>query len=161
MNIVQADLNAGELEAAPAATNPMSSRFYRLPILHRWALLVPSNRRLLATPDAPAVVLVGVVRGDPRFPDGAAIVTSCVLELDPQRGFARTRATRYRLGTPSPLFLRRLHELGYAVEAFARLAPEANRRGFAAERRGVASSLPAGAGSQAPQPGGCTSFDPV
>src|SRR5262245_51671057 len=81
-------------------------------IVDRWALLVPSGRRLLATPDAPVFVLTGAVHGDPRFPDGAAIVTSWVLEFDPARAFGRTRTTRYRLGTPSRVFLRWLRELG-------------------------------------------------
>ena len=111
------------LETTLAKAKSMPSRFDPLPSLHRWALLMPSDHRILAMPDAPAVVLAGTVHGDPRFPNGAAIVTSLVLELDPLRSFARTRTTRYRLGTPSRLFLRWLHDLGYAVDALARLAP--------------------------------------
>ncbi len=112
----------------------MSSRLDILPIVHRWALVVPSGRRLLATPDAPAVMLTGTVHGDPRFPDGAAILTSCVLELDPVRGLARTRTSRYRLGTPSRLFLRWLRALGHALDDFARSSPGAELGEMARER---------------------------
>jgi hypothetical protein len=91
-----------------------------IPTLERWALLVPTGRRLLATPDHPAVVLTGVVSGDPRFPNGAAIVTSCVLALDPVRAVAHTRTTCYRLGKPSRVFLRWVREHGHAVADFAR-----------------------------------------
>ena len=76
----------------------MSSPVESLPVVERWALLIPSERRLLATPDSPIVVLTGSVQGDPRFPNGAAIVTSRVLELDPTTALARTRNARYRLG---------------------------------------------------------------
>jgi hypothetical protein len=98
----------------------MPSRLETVPTLHRWALLLPSGRRLLATPAAPAVVLTGEIHGDPRFPNGAAIVTSRVLELDPARRLARTRTSRYRLASPSRLFLRWLRELGHDVDVFAR-----------------------------------------
>src|SRR5262245_14831625 len=138
---------------------PTSSRRDIHPILHRWALLVPSNHRLLATPDAPAIVLAGVVRGDPRFPDGAAVVTSCLLELDPLRGFARTRTTSYRLGRPSRLFLRWLDDLGYAIDAFIRLAPGPARPGRVAAPRETAPSTPTGAACRA-GPGARGSFDP-
>jgi hypothetical protein len=98
----------------------MPSRPDAVPILHRWALLLPSGHRLPATPGAPAMVLTGEIHGDPRFPDGAAIVTSRVLGLDPARRLARTRFSRYRLGTPSRLFLRWLRERGHDLDAFAR-----------------------------------------
>ncbi|HKA28553.1 MAG TPA: hypothetical protein VKH82_04190 [Candidatus Binatia bacterium] len=85
---------------------------------------MPGGRRVPATPDAPAVVLIGVVRGDPRFPGGAAIVTSRVLVLDPGRAVARTRSTSYRLGTPSRVFLRWLRELGHTLHDFSRHAAD-------------------------------------
>ena len=101
----------------------MSSPVESLPVVERWALLIPSERRLLATPDSPIVVLTGAVQGDPRFPNGAAIVTSRVLELDPTTALARTRNARYRLGTPSRVFLRWLREHGHALDDLARSAP--------------------------------------
>ena len=88
-----------------------------IPRLERWALLVPSDGCFLAKPDHPVVVLTGVVSGDPRFPDGAAIVTSCVLALDPVRAVAHTRTSRYRLGKPSRVALG-LPELDQHVFAF-------------------------------------------
>jgi len=91
-----------------------------IPRLERWALLVPSGGCFLATPGHPTVVLTGVVSGDPRFPDGAAIVTSCVLALDPVRAVAHTRTSRYRLGKPSRVFLRWVLEHGHALADFAR-----------------------------------------
>jgi len=138
---------------------PTSSRRDTRPILHRWALLVPSNHRLLATPDAPAIVLAGVVRGDPRFPDGAAVVTSCLLELDALRGFARTRTTSYRLGRPSRLFLRWLDDLGYAIDAFTRLAPGPARRDLATAWREAAPATSTG-GVARTVPGPRGRFDP-
>src|SRR5262245_33543814 len=98
----------------------MPSRLDAVPILRRWALLLPSGHRLLATPGARTIVLTGEIHGDPRFPDGAAIVTSSVLEIDPARRIARTRSSHYRLGAPSRLFLRWLRELGHDVDVFAR-----------------------------------------
>src|SRR5262245_11271967 len=112
-----------------------------IPTLERWALLVPSGPRLLATPDHPAVVLTGVVSGDPRFPNGAAVVTSCVLSLDPVRAVAHTRTTCYRLGTPSRLFLRWMREQGHAVTDFARGVPDA---GAAALARDEGTAAPLG-----------------
>ena len=100
----------------------MSSRLDSWPVVERWALLIPSEHRLLATADSPIVILTGSVQGDSRFPDGAAIVTSRVLELDPTRALARTRTGRYRLGTPSRLFLRWLAEHGHALDDLARNA---------------------------------------
>src|SRR4029450_13664146 len=96
-----------------------------IPTLERWARLGPSGRRLLATPDHPAVVLTGVVSGDPRFPNGAAVVTSCVLSLDPVRAVARRRTTRHRLGKPTRVFLHWKREHGHAVADFARGVPDA------------------------------------
>jgi len=119
----------------------MPSRLDTVPTLHRWALLVPSGRRLLATPDAPVIVLTGAVHGDPRFPDGAAIVTSSVLELVPARGFARTRAGLYRLGAPSRLFLRWLRDNGTDLGAFARIALGLDARTPAATCEGRAGSM--------------------
>jgi hypothetical protein len=125
-----------------------------VPILHRWALLLPSGHRLLATPGAPAIVLTGDVHGDPRFPDGAAIVTSRVLELDPARGLARTRSSRYRLGAPSRLFLRWLRELGHDVDVFARSARDVDQRARAAACAGRSASMPTlAATSDAAPPG--------
>src|SRR5262245_26092956 len=105
----------------------MSLRLDAVPMLSRWALLVPSRRHALATPDAPAVVLTGTVHGDPRFPNGAAIVTSCVLELDAAGAFARTRTSRYRLGRPSRPFLRWVHELGCTLDDFSRSVGDGDR----------------------------------
>ena len=122
----------------------MSSRFDTLPILRRWALLVPSRRRL-ATPDTPVVVLTGEIHGDPRFPNGAAIVTSCVLELDPAEWLARTRTSRYRLGAPSRVFLRWLRSLGHGVDSFARGIPAMDPRALTAARSGEQSSVAAAA----------------
>jgi len=96
-----------------------------VPLLERWALVVPSGRHLLATPDSPAVVLAGVVRGDPRFPNGAAIVTSRVLELDLARALARTRGSRYRLGAPSRFCLRWVRAHGLRLADYARSASAA------------------------------------
>jgi len=93
-----------------------------LPRLERWALLVPSGRRLLATPDSPVVVLTGTVSGHPRFPNGAAVVTSCVLELDLASGQARTRSGHYTLGAPSRAFLRWMRQHTCGLEDFARTA---------------------------------------
>jgi hypothetical protein len=98
----------------------MARRTDGIPLLDRWALLVPSGARLLATPRAPVLVLTGVIHGDARFPDGAAIVTSRVLELDHAAGHARTRTTRYRLGRPSRLFRRWLRDRGHVITEFAR-----------------------------------------
>src|SRR5215813_6327399 len=127
----------------------MSSRFDTLPILRRWALLVPSRRRL-ATPDAPVVVLTGEIHGDPRFPNGAAIVTSCVLELDPAEWLARTRTSRYRLAAPSPLFVRWLRSLGRAVDDFARSTHGVDLRALGAARSEAPLAVPTTAA--APQP---------
>jgi hypothetical protein len=98
-----------------------------LPRLEGWALLVPSGRRLLATPDSPAVVLTGTVSGHPRFPNGAAVVTSCVLELDLASAQARTRSGRYLLGVPSRVFLRWMRQHACGLEDFARTARDASR----------------------------------
>src|SRR5262245_30834847 len=91
-----------------------------LPRLERWALLVPAGRRLLATPDSPVVVLTGTVSGHPRFPNGVAVVTSCVLEFDLASGQARTRSGRYTLGVPSRVFLRWMRQHACGLEDFAR-----------------------------------------
>src|SRR5262245_14778347 len=99
-----------------------------LPLLERWALVVPSGRHLLATPDSPAVVLAGVVRGDLRFPNGAAIVTSRVLELDLSRARARTSGSRYRLGAPSRFFLRWVRAHGLLLADYARSVSTAEPR---------------------------------
>ena len=101
----------------------MSHRVDSSPILEDWAPLVPAGRRLLALPDSEVVVLTGTIFGDRRFPDGTCVVTSCVVEFDPAGGTARTRSTRYRLGSPSDVFHRWLDEHGHRVEDFARRAP--------------------------------------
>jgi hypothetical protein len=121
--------------------NPMPPRPDPVPILDRWALLLPSGQRLLATPGAPTIVLTGEVHGDPRFPDGAAIVTSRVLELDPARRLARTRFSRYRLGTPSRLFRRWLRDNGGDLAAFTRTAPGADDPPSAATCDGRSGSM--------------------
>src|SRR5262245_21846061 len=96
--------------------------------LDRWALLVPSGRRHLATPDCPAVVLTGIVSGDAHFPNGAAVVTSCVLELDVAGAWARTRGGVNTLGAPSRLFVRWMRQHDCTLEAFARTAADAASR---------------------------------
>jgi len=101
----------------------MSHRVDSTPILEDWAPLVPTGRRLLALPDSEVVVLTGTLFGDGRFPDGTCVVTSCVIELDPVGGTARTRSTRYRLGSPSDVFGRWMDEHGHRLEDFARRAP--------------------------------------
>src|SRR4029453_15302811 len=73
-----------------------------LPRLEGGAPPLPSGRPLLAPPDSPAVVLTGTVSGHPRFPNGAAVVTSCVLELDLASARARTRSGRYLPGGSAP-----------------------------------------------------------
>jgi hypothetical protein len=97
-----------------------------LPRLERWALLVPTGRRLLATPDSPVVVLTGTVSGHPRFPNGAAVVTSCVLELDLASGHARTRSGRYTLGLPSRVFVRWMRQHACGLADFARTVDDAS-----------------------------------
>jgi len=96
-----------------------------LPRLERWALLVPAGRRLLATPESPVVVLTGTVSGHPRFPNGAAVVTSCVLELDLVNGEARTRSGRYTLGVPSRVFLRWMRQHACGLDDYARTVRDA------------------------------------
>jgi hypothetical protein len=100
----------------------MSHRVDSSPILEDWAPLVPAGRRLLAMPDSEVVVLTGTLFGDPRFPDGTCVVTSCVVELDPVAGLARTGSTRYRLGSPSGVFRRWMEEHGHRLVDFARRA---------------------------------------
>ena len=101
----------------------MSHRVDSSPILEDWAPLVPAGRRLLALPDSEDVVLTGTVFGDRRFPEGTCVVTSCVVELDPVGGTARTRSTHYRLGSPSDVFHRWMDAHGHRLEDFARRAP--------------------------------------
>jgi hypothetical protein len=101
----------------------MADRVDSSPILEDWAPLVPADRRLLALPDSEVVVLIGTLFGDYRFSDGTCVVTSCVTELDPVGGTARTRSTHYRLGRPSDVFCRWMDEHGHRLEDFARRAP--------------------------------------
>jgi hypothetical protein len=56
----------------------------RTPLLHPWAL-------------HPCGVLIGRVFNHPRLNDGKVIVTSLVLDMDENEGWAQTLNTRYRL----------------------------------------------------------------
>lgn len=56
----------------------------RPPLLHPWAL-------------HPCGVLIGRVFNHPRLNDGKVIVTSLVLAMDEDEGWAQTLNTRYRL----------------------------------------------------------------
>jgi len=56
----------------------------------------------LAQPDA-GTTLHGRVYGDNRFPDGYAIRTSPVVEVNAEQGYVITKSgTRYKLGNISP-----------------------------------------------------------
>ncbi|HKA28519.1 MAG TPA: hypothetical protein VKH82_04020 [Candidatus Binatia bacterium] len=107
----------------------MPQRVDSSPILEDWALLVPAGRRMLAMPDSEVVVLTGTLFGDRRFPDGTCVVTSCVVELDPAGGIARTGSTRYRLGSPSCVFRRWMEEHGHLLADFVRRVPAIETRG--------------------------------
>jgi hypothetical protein len=112
----------------------MPQRVDSSPILEDWAPLVPAGRRMLAMPDSEVVVLTGTLFGDPRFPDGTCVVTSCVVELDPDGGIARTGSTRYRLGSPSCVFRRWMEEHGHLLADFARRVPAIDREDLATVR---------------------------
>jgi hypothetical protein len=109
----------------------MPQRVDSSPILEDWAPLVPAGRRMLAMPDSEDVVLTGTLFGDRRFPDGTCVVTSCVVELDPVGGIARTGSTRYRLGGPSCVFRRWMEEHGHLLADFVRRVPAIEREDLA------------------------------
>jgi hypothetical protein len=122
----------------------MSHRVDSSPILEDWAPLVPAGRRLLALPDSEVIVLTGTLFGDRRFPDGTCVVTSCVVELDPVGGMARTGSTRYRLGSPSGVFQRWMDEHGHGLVDFERRAPAIDRDDLATARARFAPEPAAG-----------------
>lgn len=73
-------LRRGEL---PAGTDPET-----LPVLESWGY----------SADGPVPLLVGVVSGHPKIPDGRTITTSPLFWIDERRRLARTRSRLYRLG---------------------------------------------------------------
>ncbi len=96
-----------------------------MPILDYWSVIIPGGCERFAPPTSPAVALTGQVRGDARFPDGSRVVTSRVLEIDVDRGTARTGRSLYRLGEPSPRFLDWTRVRGHRIADFTRGAPRA------------------------------------
>lgn len=91
----------------------------RGPTLYRWRLVVPGHPARFIAPGAGTVAVLGAVRGDPRYQDGATIVTSGVVELDVSAGIVHTRHSTYRLSYPDDEFVAWTDRFGFDLEAYA------------------------------------------
>ncbi|MEJ0050130.1 MAG: hypothetical protein WDN02_02750 [Methylovirgula sp.] len=60
------------------------------------------NWRLVTLPNDPNAVLVGTVTGHPRIQDGRRTLTTQIVEMAPDKSWARTLNTHYVLGEPMP-----------------------------------------------------------
>jgi len=110
-------------------TAPAPDTLATAPLLDPWQVAVSSR--------APATILLGIVTGHPRLPDGP-VETSVLLALDPQGRWARTLSRWYRLGTPyaeaTPSAEATAHVLG-AVAMGCRVLSAAEAVAFVAAHR--------------------------
>ncbi len=58
------------------------------------------NWRLVTLPNDPNPVLAGTVAGHPRIEDGHRALTTQIVEMEPDKSWARTLNTHYVLGQP-------------------------------------------------------------
>lgn len=87
-----------------------------MPLLNNWAIVDDGNP--YTAPEAKEKYLSGNIYRDKRFPEGAGIRTSAIVELDIKNKRAQTRNTLYRLGNPDEAWLEWLKEHGLSLETY-------------------------------------------
>ena len=83
--------------------------------LEKWSIKLDTDSDYYRAPETRAKYLSGLTEGHPRKEDGSEVLTSRLLDLNLETGFAETRNTVYQLGSPNPEWVEFLKQQGSAT----------------------------------------------